>query len=78
MSSGQPHTYTRSEALQDEFIRALVNADQVIITKIYAAREKDNGFSAQQIAEKMPVSTTAYAPTLEDAEQQLLDKLQPG
>ena len=74
----QPHAFTRSEALQDEFIQALGNADQVIITKIYAAREKDNGFSAHLIAEKMPASTTAYAPSLEDAEQQLLKKLQPG
>ena len=74
----QPHTYSRSEALQDEFIQALRVADQVMITSIYAAREKDTGFSAQQIAEKMPVSTTTYAPALEDAAQQLLKKLQPG
>ncbi len=45
----QPHTYTRSEALQDEFIQALGNADLVIVTSIYAAREKDNGFSSRQI-----------------------------
>ena len=74
----QPHTYTRSEALQDEFIQALSSADQVIVTSIYAAREKDNGFSAHQIVEKMPASTTSYAPDLEVAEQQLLEKLQPG
>jgi UDP-N-acetylmuramate--alanine ligase len=74
----QPHTYTRSEALQDEFIQALGNADLVIVTSIYAAREKDNGFSSRQIVKNMPASTTSYAPDLEDAAHQLLNKLQPG
>ncbi len=39
----QPHTYTRTLALLDDFTEAFSFADQVIITDIYAAREKDNG-----------------------------------
>ncbi len=39
----QPHTYTRTMTLFDDFTQAFHNADQVIITDIYAAREKDNG-----------------------------------
>ncbi|MCD4672569.1 MAG: UDP-N-acetylmuramate--L-alanine ligase [Anaerolineaceae bacterium] len=74
----QPHTYTRTQTLQQEFIRALSSADQVIITEIYAAREKDTGFSSQQIVEKMPAGSTSYAPTLENAAEQLLQKLLPG
>ncbi len=39
----QPHTYTRTLLLLDEFAKAFDDADAVIVTDIYAAREKDNG-----------------------------------
>lgn len=39
----QPHTFSRTKALYDEFSRSFSLADQVIITDIYAsAREKDD------------------------------------
>lgn len=39
----QPHTYTRTKALLDDFATALKVADRVIIADIYAAREPNNG-----------------------------------
>lgn len=39
----QPHTYTRTRTLFDEFSESFYDADNVIITDIYAAREKDTG-----------------------------------
>ncbi|AFS79384.1 UDP-N-acetylmuramate--L-alanine ligase MurC [Gottschalkia acidurici 9a] len=39
----QPHTYTRTKSLLNEFSDAFFDADKVIIANIYAAREKDNG-----------------------------------
>lgn len=39
----QPHTYTRTRALLNDFSNAFEAADLVIITDIYAAREKDPG-----------------------------------
>ncbi len=39
----QPHTYTRTKTLFNEFSEAFYDADSVIITDIYAAREKDTG-----------------------------------
>ncbi|AGC69461.1 UDP-N-acetylmuramate--L-alanine ligase MurC [Thermoclostridium stercorarium subsp. stercorarium DSM 8532] len=39
----QPHTYTRTKELIDEFSKAFTLADKVYVTDIYAAREKDNG-----------------------------------
>jgi UDP-N-acetylmuramate--alanine ligase len=74
----QPHTYTRTQALQQEFIQALHTADQVLVTEIYAARENNTGFSARQVVANMPVEKTGFAITLEDAAQQLLEKLLPG
>lgn len=37
----QPHTYTRTKALFDEFTDAFEDADVLVLTDIYAAREKD-------------------------------------
>ena len=37
----QPHTYTRTKAFLPEFAEALSIADKVILTDVYAAREKD-------------------------------------
>lgn len=39
----QPHTYTRTKFLMNEFSTAFENADIVILSDIYAARETDNG-----------------------------------
>ena len=37
----QPHTYTRTMALFDEFAEAFHDADKLIFAEIYAAREKN-------------------------------------
>lgn len=39
----QPHTYTRTLTLFDEFSKAFNGVDKLILTDIYAAREKDLG-----------------------------------
>lgn len=39
----QPHTYTRTRAFLKDFAKALSMADKIILTDIYAAREKDPG-----------------------------------
>lgn len=37
----QPHTYTRTHDLFDDFVKAFENCDEVIFADIYAAREKN-------------------------------------
>jgi UDP-N-acetylmuramate--alanine ligase len=37
----QPHTYTRTLALFDEFAESFEEADKIVIAEIYAAREKN-------------------------------------
>ena len=50
----QPHTYTRTKALLDEFAKALSLADHVVLADIYAAREKDDlGISSRTLADKI-------------------------
>lgn len=39
----QPHTYTRTKAFFNDFVDALKGIDHLILTDIYAAREKDPG-----------------------------------
>lgn len=50
----QPHTYSRTKTLLDDFAKALLDFDHVIITDIYAARE-DNiyGISSLDLVEKL-------------------------
>jgi UDP-N-acetylmuramate--alanine ligase len=50
----QPHTYTRTKALMNEFAEALSLADHVILADIYAARETDNlGISSRTLRDKI-------------------------
>ncbi len=50
----QPHTYTRTKALMDEFAHALSLADHVVLADIYAARETDNlGISSRTLRDKI-------------------------
>jgi UDP-N-acetylmuramate--alanine ligase len=74
----QPHTYSRTLALLPEFKNAFGDADQVIVTAIYAAREKDPGFSAGQVVTEMPHPAARYIPALTDVRDTLLAELQPG
>ncbi len=62
----QPHTYTRTKTLFDDFVKVLTESGvNIIITDIYAAREKDTGIvSAQQLANAIP--NAVYRKTFND------------
>ena len=50
----QPHTYSRTQALLDDFAKALLNFDNIIILDIYAAREKNTfGITSKDLADKL-------------------------
>lgn len=50
----QPHTYTRTKAFLREFAQALSLADKVILTDIYAAREKNTlGISSADLLQEL-------------------------
>lgn len=58
----QPHTYTRTKAFLKDFAKSLSLADKVILTDIYAAREKDtlNISSKDLLRELEALGTEAY------------------
>ena len=49
----QPHTYSRTRVLLKGFASAFDDADEVIVTDIYAARESREDFSSKQVVEAM-------------------------
>ena len=73
----QPHTYTRTSALFDDFIKELQKADYVILSEIYAARERNTiGISSKDIADRIPGSV--YCSTLQEVTQHLREIAREG
>ena len=71
----QPHTFTRTKALMNEFAHALLPADKLIIADIYAARETDNlGISSRTLKEKIEElgHECFYFPSFDEIEKFLL------
>jgi UDP-N-acetylmuramate--alanine ligase len=76
----QPHTYSRTRLLFTDFVDAFEQADQVLVTEIYAARERqpDDGFSSQQIVDAMSFPESHYVADFSQATKYLVDRLIPG
>ena len=73
----QPHTYTRTQALFDDFVRELKLADIAVLAEIYAAREtNDIGISSSQLAAEIPGAI--YCSTLDQVADTLAQMAQPG
>ncbi len=71
----QPHTYTRTKALFEEFADALKGFDHVILVDIYAAREPDTGLvHAKDLANRIKElgSDARYFSSFEAVENYLL------
>jgi UDP-N-acetylmuramate--alanine ligase len=74
----QPHTYSRTQLLKSEFSQAFVDADQVVVTEVFAARETDQGFSAKQVVDEMKHANVQFLPHLPEVSSFLIDHLIPG
>jgi UDP-N-acetylmuramate--alanine ligase len=81
----QPHTYSRTVALMDQFANAFSDADQVIVLPIYAAREKaeDFGFAANalnpiEISRRIKHRHARNAASMGDALGMLLSQVRGG
>ena len=74
----QPHTYSRTQLLFDEFAQAFSDADQVIATEIYRSREPKQDFSSAQVVEAMDHPSAHFIAELDDVSAYLLENLQPN
>jgi len=73
----QPHTYSRTQTLFLEFARAFKDADEVIVTEVYAAREPKQEFTSAEIVSAMPHMAARYIETLPEVTSYLLRNLKP-
>ncbi len=74
----QPHTYSRTHALFDDFADALAVADRVLLADIYAARETDTlGVSSTLLAERIG-QKALFCPSLAEAAETLKKEMKKG
>lgn len=74
----QPHTYSRTQALFYEFSRAFSDADEVLVTEIYASREAKQKFSSAEVVSAMPHPSAHYSGTVLETKNHLLRNLHSG
>lgn len=77
----QPHTYSRVKTLFKDYIHCCDLADELLITDIFAAREKDPGdINARMLVDAIAATgqKVTYTPTFDDAEAYLRAHWQPG
>ncbi|MGO3018924.1 MAG: UDP-N-acetylmuramate--L-alanine ligase [Anaerococcus sp.] len=70
----QPHTFSRTKDLFDDFLKCFDDADEVIVTDIYAAREPfDPSISSRDVVDAMVKNgvNAKYIPTFEEARDYL-------
>jgi UDP-N-acetylmuramate--alanine ligase len=73
----QPHTFSRTREYYDAFASAFGDADHVIVTDIFAAREvPDSSLSANALVAKMKHTDASHIPDIRAATEYLLDRLQ--
>ena len=74
----QPHTYSRTKNLLDDFANALINFDHIILLDIYAARETNTyNISSQDLADKIKFlgKNALYIPDFEECINYLKDNV---
>jgi len=73
----QPHRYTRTQALMDEFSTCFKAADAVYVLDIYAASEKPiEGVTGKALSERIPGAR--YAGTIDEAVNMALASVREG
>ncbi|MCU0501493.1 MAG: hypothetical protein MUC51_06950 [Anaerolineae bacterium] len=74
----QPHTYSRTKALLNDFARSFDDADTVLLLDIYPAREKiDLGMHSTQLLARMDHPAAQYVGTIQAAADTLLSHVAP-
>ena len=74
----QPHTYSRTQELINDFKDAFSDCDHVIVTEIYASREKKQDYSSREVVKLMHHPDARQIAELKDVSAYLIDHLKPG
>lgn len=77
----QPHLYSRTRDMLDDFARSFFNADVLVVTDVYGARETPiDGVSGATLADRAAEfghQTVQWVPALDDLPERLVDITQP-
>jgi UDP-N-acetylmuramate--alanine ligase len=71
----QPHTYSRTQELLKDFLTAFNESDHVIVTEIFASREKKQEFSAREVVAQMKHKDARFIASLQDTAQFLIESM---
>jgi UDP-N-acetylmuramate--alanine ligase len=74
----QPHTYSRTQTLFEHFVSAFNDADEVLVTEVYASREAKQDFTSAMIVSSMRHPSAHFTAELKDTTKYLLEHLHPG
>ena len=78
----QPHLYSRTEALANEFGGAFSGADVVVVTDVYGSREEPvPGITGELVADAAQArsgATVHYVPRLGDVAEFVAERVRPG
>ena len=74
----QPHTYSRTKELLPDFLTAFYESDHVIVTEIFAAREKKQAYSARKVVSQIKHKDARFISDLENTANFLLKNLKSG
>ena len=74
----QPHTYSRTKSLLDDFSVSFANADEVIITDIYAARESYTDFGIEDVMKAISHPCVKHLASNRDVADYLAATLRKG
>jgi UDP-N-acetylmuramate--alanine ligase len=73
----QPHTYSRTQMLLNDFANSFGDVDEVIVTEIYPAREPIQVFSSRKVVDAMQ-RPAHYIAGLSEVSKYLITHLHPG
>lgn len=74
----QPHTYSRTKSLLKDFATSFADADEVIITDIFAAREIYTDFGIEDVMRAVSHPCVKHLATNQEVTDHLAACLQPG
>ncbi|MBZ4660385.1 MAG: UDP-N-acetylmuramate--L-alanine ligase, partial [Desulfacinum sp.] len=78
----QPHRYSRTRGLMDQFAKCFYQSDVLLVTEIYGAGEAPlEGVTGKRLAEEVARyghHDITYCETLDGMTEALLQRVQPG
>ena len=74
----QPHTYSRTQTLFKDFIKAFKESDHVIVTEIFRSREKEQDYSSAELARQIQHADARFMNDFKSIITYLIQHLKAG